>query len=170
MPHDFESFSDISTLSDDELRALVRERLDDIQQADMRSVVVHVSEGRVRLTGRVGTESERRIAERTLTDVLGVTRLDNQVVVDPIARDQVPEAADDAAAENAEDQGILGDPPRALSPEAAHLEEDLDDRLFGTTDVGQAIADGTTYEPPDTPTPEGLAGDDDGPAAANERH
>lgn len=156
MPHDdYESTADTGYLSDDELRALVRERLDEIQQADMSSVVVHVSDGRVRLSGRVGTEQELRIAEHTLTDVVGVEQLTNEVLVDPIARDEAPEAADDAAVANELDQGILGDPPRALSPEAKHLTEDLDDRLFGTSDVSEAIADGTSYEPPDTPTAEG---------------
>jgi hypothetical protein len=158
--YDYESSADLANLSDGELRELVRQRLDEIQQADMRSVLVNVSGGRVTLSGRVGTESELRIAEHTLTDVLGIEDITNTVVVDPTVRAEAPEAADRSALENEVDQGILGDPPRALSPEAKHLEEDLEDRLYGTSDVGEAIESGASYDPPDTPTPEGLGSDE----------
>ena len=40
----------------------------------------------------------------------------------------------------------------------ARGDEDLDERMFGTTDVHDAIAHGTTYIPPDAPTPEGQLG------------
>jgi hypothetical protein len=45
-----------------------------------------------------------------------------------------------------------------LSPEAEHLEEDLDARLYGTTDVQSAIEEGTAWVPPESPTPEGRDG------------
>ena len=52
---------------------------------------------------------------------------------------------DDHLADEAEHEGLLlGDRAVPLSPEAEHLEEDLDARLYGTTDVQSAIEDGTT--------------------------
>jgi hypothetical protein len=41
--------------------------------------------------------------------------------------------------------------------------EDLDARLWGTTDVGKAIAEGTPWIPPESSTQEGLEGTADGP-------
>jgi len=45
-----------------------------------------------------------------------------------------------------------------LNPEAEGLEENIDTRLYGTTDVGKAISEGTAWIPPESPTPEGLDG------------
>ena len=66
---------------------------------------------------------------------------------------------DEHLADEEETEGLLlGDRAVPLSPEAEHLEEDLDARLYGTTDVQSAIEDGTAWVPPDSPTPEGRDG------------
>lgn len=161
MARDFEDLFDLDDLGDEELQALVRDELADYATIDADSIVVHAEDGIVYLTGRIGTEEERRIAEHVLTDVLGITRYENQLVVDPIRRDEEPEAIEDHLSEQAaQDESLLGTAPDAAQsdPEAEHLEEDLDARLYGTADLQSAIERGTAWVPPDRPTPEGLAG------------
>ena len=156
MARDFEDLHDIDDLNDDELRQLVRNHLDAEQGLDADDITVVVEDGVVVLAGRIGTESEARIAEHVVTDVLGIERFENQLVVDPIRRGISPEAIDDHLADEEERAGkLLGDRPVSLSPEAEHLQEDLDGRLYGTTDVQDAIAEGTAWIPPESPTPEG---------------
>jgi hypothetical protein len=67
---------------------------------------------------------------------------------------------------------LMGEMPPQQSDEVmeARGDEDLDERMFGTTDVHDAIAHGTTYIPPDAPTPEGLLGTDAGPGEYGEDH
>jgi hypothetical protein len=156
MAHDFEDIHDIDDLNDDELRALVRTHLDADLSIDGADISVTVEDGVVMLSGRVGTEGEVQVAEHIVTDVLGVERFENDLVVDPLRRAVSPEAIDDHLADEADHEGLLlGDRALPLDPEAEHLEEDLDERLFGTTDVHNAIADATSWNPPDSPTPEG---------------
>jgi hypothetical protein len=169
--HDFEDMDDLSDLSDDELRRLVRSRLTEHRGLDIDDITVSVRDGAVRLSGRVGTEAERRVAEHVLTDVIGVASVQNDLVVDALRRSESPEAVDDHIAEEDETAGLLlGDRAVPLSPEADHLAEDLDSRLYGTTDVGNAIERGTAWTPPSAPTPEGLSGDDASPADLGEDH
>ncbi|HEX2780526.1 MAG TPA: BON domain-containing protein [Gemmatimonadaceae bacterium] len=156
MARDFEDVHDIDDLSDDELRELVRTHLDAEQALDSDDIRVVVEDGVVALAGRIGTEEELRIAEHVVTDVLGIERFENQLVVDPIARGVSPEAIDDHLADEAERAGkLLGDRAVPYSPEVEQVRDDLDDRLYGTTDVQEAIAEGTAWNPPDSPTPEG---------------
>ncbi len=42
--------------------------------------------------------------------------------------------------------------------------------MFGTTDMHNAIAHGTSYTPPDMPTSEGMRGSDAGPGERGEDH
>ena len=171
MAHDFENTDDIEDLSDAELRSLVRDRLADHRGLDLAEISVHVDYGAVRLSGRVGTEAERRVAEHVVTDVIGIPSVDNQLIVDALRRAESPEAADDHLADEEDRAGLLlGDRPVPLSPEAEHLEEDLDSRLFGTTDVQNAIERGTAWVPPESPTPEGMSGTDSSPADLGEDH
>jgi hypothetical protein len=164
MAHDFENIDNIDDLSDDELRGLVRDRLRDHRGLDPADITVRVHNGEVELSGRVGTDGERRIAERVVTDSLGISAVRNDLVVDELRRAESPEAADESIADEDEHAGLLlGDRPVPLSPEAEHLEEDLDARLFGTTDVGTAIQDGTAWIPPTSPTQEGREGEEDYP-------
>ena len=161
MAHDFENTDDLEDLSDREIRGLVRDRLAEHRGLDVNDIEVHVADGVVQLAGRVGTEAERRVAEHVVTDVIGIASVDNQIVVDSLRRAESPEAVDEHLADEEDRAGLLlGDRPVPLSPEAEHLEEDLDSRLFGTTDVGNAIESGTAWIPPESPTPEGLGGND----------
>ena len=161
MARDYEDIHDLDDLNDDELRELVRTHLRDHEGVDADDINVHVENGQVRLLGRVGTEGELRIAERVLTDTLGLTEVSNELVVDSIRRRESPEAIDDHLADDAEHEGLqLGDRPEQSSDEAEHLEEDLEARLYGTTDVQQAIEDGTAWIPPTGPTQEGMSGTD----------
>src|SRR6476469_4082816 len=99
MAHDYEDIHDLDDLSDDELRELVREHLREHAGIDVDDISVSTSEGRVTLSGRVGTEGELRIAERVLTDTLGIAEVDNQLVVDAIRRAESPVAIDDHLAD-----------------------------------------------------------------------
>lgn len=164
MAHDFEDIDDVDDLSDAELRQLVRDRLAEHRGLDLRDISVAVRDGVVALSGRVGTDGERRIAEHIITDVVGVETVRNNLVVDSLRRAESPEAADDSAADEEDHSGLqLGDRAVPLSPEAEHLEEDLDARLFGTSDVRNAVENGTAWNPPSSPTQEGVDGEEASP-------
>ena len=157
MTRDFEDIFRLDDLNDDELRALVREQLADYETVDADNILVTASNGEVVLAGRVGTEEERRIAERILADVIGLKRYRNDLVVDEIRRDEAPEAVDDQLAESRERTGEpIGRRPENIDDEAEHLEENLDAQMFGTHDLQSAIERGTAWNPPDEPTPEGF--------------
>jgi hypothetical protein len=161
---DFENIDDVDDLDDGELKRLVRDRLAEHRGLDAADITVTVHDRVVALDGRVGTEGERRVAERIVTDLVGLSDVQNNLVVDSLRRAESPEAVDDHLADEDEHAGLLlGDRPVPLSPEAEHLEEDLDSRLFGTTDVGNAIANGTAWIPPTSPTQEGVEGSEDNP-------
>jgi BON domain-containing protein len=165
MARDFENLDDLDDLSDGELRNLVRDRLAEHRGLDPRDITVTVHDRVVALDGRVGTEGERRVAERVVTDLIGITTVRNNLVVDELRRAESPEAVDEHIADEDEHAGLLlGDRAVPLSPEAEHLAEDLDSRLFGTTDVGSAIQNGTAWIPPTSPTQEGIEGQDEFPA------
>jgi BON domain-containing protein len=162
MARDFEDVHDIDDLSDDELRGLVREHLAADSALDIDDLSIAVESGHVILDGRVGTDEERRIAEHIVTDVLGVEDYENNIFVDPVRRATSPEAADDNLAEEDATEGrLLGDRPVNLSPEVESRREDEDAQLYGTTDVGHAIEEGTSWIPPEAPTPEGYPGEDE---------
>ena len=144
MARDFEDVHDIDDLSDDELRGLVREHLAADSALDIDDLSIQVESGHVILEGRVGTDEERRIAEHIVTDVLGLEDYENNIFVDPIRRATSPEAADDTLAdEDATDGRLLGDRPVSISPEDEDRREDEEAQLYGTTDVGHAIEEGT---------------------------
>ncbi len=171
MAKDFENLAGLENLSDGELRALIRGRLDEQVSFDPADVEVEVNRGVVRISGRVGTESEMRVVEHLLTDVIGVSSVENDIVVDAIRRAESPEAIDDHLADEERHEGILlGDRPRSESPEAEHLTEHLRAELEGTTDVQEAISGGIPWTPPETPTPEGMAGTEADAGATGEDH
>ena len=162
MARDFEDVNDIDDLSDDELRGLVREHLAADSALDIDDFTINVEDGHVILDGRVGTDEERRIAEHIVTDVLGVEDYENNVFVDAVRRATSPEAADDSLAdEDATEGRLLGDRPVSISPDLEDELEDEDAQLYGTTDVGHAIEEGTSWIPPEAPTPEGFPGQDE---------
>lgn len=158
MARDFEDIHDLDNLSDAELRELVRQHLASSNAVDLDDLTVRVDGGRVVLEGRVGTDAERRVAEHVLTDVLGIEKYENAIFVDPVRRATTPEDAEEhLATEEGQNGLLLGDQPASQSPEAEHLAEDLDARLYGTTDVQKASEDGVAWIPPESPTPEGPA-------------
>jgi hypothetical protein len=157
MARDFEDIHDIDDLNGDELRALVLEHLAAHDSLDIDDLTVRIDHGTVILGGRVGTESERLIAEHVVTDQLGAIDCRNDIVVDPNYRATNPEAADeDPAAADREASNALDDQPEN-APSTERNEDDLDADLFGTTDLQSAIEDGTPWIPPDSPTSEGLS-------------
>jgi hypothetical protein len=168
---DYEDLRETDLLSDNELRALVRDELETQLAFDSDDVDIAVRSGVVRLSGRVGTEEELRIAERVVTDVVGVQKLSSELVVDPIRRAESPEPIDEHLVDEELHEGLLlGDRSGQDDPEAAHLRENLRAELFGTTDVQEAIEGAIPWNPPDSPTPEGLSGSDAGPNVMNDDH
>lgn len=158
MARDFEDIHDLDDLSDDELRDLVRQHLAANNTLDVDELTVRVQQGKVVLEGRVGTDEERRVAEHVITDVLGIEEYENGIFVDPSRRPQTSEDVEEHLAEEEREAGLLlGDRPVSLEPSAEEAAEDLDARLFGTTDVGKSIEQGTAWIPPESPTPEGPA-------------
>ncbi|HYC52848.1 MAG TPA: BON domain-containing protein [Gemmatimonadaceae bacterium] len=169
MANDFENIHDIRDLSDRELRDVVRSHLRAHNGLDADYIRVRVENGAVILDGRVGTDNERRTAEHVLTDVLGIASVQNDLVVQAIHRAESPLDIEEHLVEDERTEGLLlGDKPVPLSPEAEAAEENLDARLYGTTDVGKAISEGTAWIPPESPTPEGLEGT--GGGASGEDH
>jgi len=138
---------------------------------DPNDVDVSVSSGVVRLSGRVGTEEELRIVEHVVTDIVGIERIASELVVDPIRRAESPEPIDEHLVDEELHEGLLlGDRAGQDDPEAEHLRENLRAELFGTTDVQEAIEGAIPWNPPDSPTPEGLSGSDAGPNEMNDDH
>lgn len=171
MAQDYENIDNTADMSDGELRAFVRDRLEEHLAFDSDDIDVAVRNGVVRLSGRVGTEAEYRIAEHVVTDVLGLSEVKNDLVVDSIRRAESPMAIDEHLADEEVHEGLLlGDRPRPDSAEADHLHEDRRAELFGTTDVQKAIEGAIPWVPPDGPTPEGLSGTDAGPGVLGEDH
>ena len=161
MARDFEDIHDLDNLSPDELRELVRTQLEAHNMMDVDDINVHVENGQVRLLGRVGTDGEARIAERVVTDTLGFVNVSNELVVDATRRAESPEAIDEHLANEDRTQGLLlGDMPPQQEDEVAQVDESLDERLFGSTDVQSTISKGVPWIPPEGPTPEGMSGTD----------
>ena len=170
MAADFENIHDIEDLDDRELRDVVGSHLRAHHGIDADYITVLVENGTVVLEGRVGTDYERRVAGHVLTDVLGIAQVRNDLVVQSIHRAESPEDMEDHLVEEERTEGLLlGDRAVPMSPETELNEEDLDARLFGTSDVGRAIADGTSWIPPELPTQEGLEGTG-GDTVAGEDH
>jgi hypothetical protein len=168
---DYENIDDTAGMSDGELRAFVRDRLEEQLAFDPDDVDVAVRNGVVRLSGRVGTESEYRIVDHLVTDVLGLTDVKNELVVDPIRRAESPIPIDEHLVDEDAHEGLLlGDRSRTESPEADHLREDVRAELFGTADVQKSIEGAIPWIPPESPTPEGLSGTDAGPGVLGEDH
>lgn len=161
MARDFENVHDLENLSDDELRALVRERIAEHNGLDGDDISVRIDSGTVVLAGRVGTDGERRIAEHVVTDVLGITSVRNEIFVDAIRRAESPVAMDDHLAEEDRTEGLLlGDRPAQHNDEAFPVDGTEEQRLEGSTDVSDVIAHGVPWIPPESPTPEGIEGSD----------
>jgi hypothetical protein len=165
---DFEDIHNIDDLSDRELRDLVRSHLGAHNGLDADYITVQVQDGAVTLEGRVGTDYERRVAEHVLTDTLGLKTVQNALVVQAIHRAESPMDIEDHLVDDETADGLLlGDRPVPLNPESETAHEDLESHLYGTTDVGKAIAEGTAWIPPESPTQEGLEGTGGGAAGVD---
>jgi hypothetical protein len=148
---------DLGNMSDDELADMVREELDERPELDPSGLEIHVADGQVSITGRVGTEAEYQLIEQVLTDVIGIEDLNNDVVVRPDQDD----AADVANAElYGSPRGQRGGANRT-EDSAAHLLEDTGAEQFGTGDMGEAIERGYSYNPPAGPVQEGTRSKED---------
>ena len=161
MESDFENSTDIENLSDRELRQLVRDKLDDHEGIDTDDITVIVRNGVLNLSGRVGSETEARVADHIITDQLGIVDYENELVVDTIHRAASPDAIDDHSADEQATEGLLlGDRALPLSPEAEHLDENILAEVEGTADVQKSIESAIPWVPPESPTPEGFAGNE----------
>jgi hypothetical protein len=108
-----------------------------------------------------------------VTDLLGVELIENELVVDAIRRAESPiEVAEHLANEEAHAGLLLGEIPPQQTDEVmqARGDEDAGERSVGTTDMQDAIAHGTAYIPPTSPTQEGFSGSDAGPNVYGEDH
>lgn len=155
MADDYENIFDLENMDDDELRELVYQEFREVPEIDPDLVDVVVEAGAVRVSGRVGTEQELQQVEHVLTDILGISRVSNDLVVDELVRAEAPEAADEEAAQDAGSDPLLGDGARRTEDSAKHLVSDPAAELYGTRDPQEAIGSGTTYDPPDRPVQEG---------------
>jgi hypothetical protein len=158
MAQDFENVFDLDDLSDEELRGLVRDQLTQNSALDVDNILVQVKDGHVTLSGRVGTESEKQVADHVLSDVIGLESFSNDIFVDPVRRDEEPEAADDQVGRvlaRDEDSLLGGSDVDTTDPEAERAGDDDDEALFGTHDYRSVMDDGVPWNPPDEPTPEG---------------
>lgn len=161
MAQDFdELFFDFENMTDDEIYDAVMQQLEEYPGIDPGWMDVAVRDGHVTLSGRVGTDGEKQVAEKVIVETLGITRFTNELVVDELVRGDVPEAADEAAAYEAEVDDHLGGRPSNQSDTAAHLVDDLETQTFGTRDMQQAIEEGTAYEPPDRPMADGYGSEE----------
>jgi hypothetical protein len=158
MAQDFENVFDLDDLSDAELRELVRDQLAQDDSLDVDGILVHVKDGYVTLSGRVGTEGEKQIADHVLSDVIGLESFSNDLLVDPVRRDEEPEAADEAVARataRGEDPLLGGSDLSATDDEAQRVTDNDDAALFGSRDIESVMENGVPWIPPDEPTPEG---------------
>lgn len=162
MAQDFDDlFFDFSTMTDDEIYDVVVQQLNEYPAIDPGWMEVRVKDGFVTLSGRVGTDAERQIAEKVVVEVLGIEGFSNELVVTELARGDVPEAADDAAEYEAEFDDHLGGGLQNQEDTASHLVEDLEAETYGTRDMQQAIEEGLAYEPPDRPMADGYDSTED---------
>jgi hypothetical protein len=155
MAEDYEDIPDIDSLNDDELRALIEEQLQDYPELDTDLVEFRVADGRVTLTGRVGTERELQQFEAVLTDVIGLRDVENELVIDELVRADYSEAADEASAQLAAEKGSTGGGADRTEDSAEHLMQDTAAEQYGTDDMREAIERGYAYDPPDRPIQEG---------------
>jgi hypothetical protein len=146
MARDYEDIFDTEDLDDDELRRVVRELLRDNRSIDAADISIHINDGKIVLEGRVGTDAERRIAERVVSDRLGLDNVRSRLIVDPLRRVESPEAAD----EQQEDEGDNGGESELLP-----TEEHSADR---TADSSESTELGIPWIPPSSQTPEGMNG------------
>jgi len=163
MADDFDNTDEMQNLSDDELVEYVRTQLKEQPMLDGDSLGIGAKDGRVIVTGTVGTEEELRILDHVLTDTIGLTDVQNNVVMDELYRAESPEAMYEHLVDEEEHSGlILSDASLPFTAESEHLadmpEIDSLEDPGGTHEVIKAVEEGEPWIPPEGPTPEGLSG------------
>lgn len=153
MARDYEDLYYLEGMSDDEIRDLIIQELNEYPEIDVDLIDVNVTNGAVQLSGRMGTDQEIQQVERVLTDVIGISQVKNELVLDELTRGERSEAADDAWIEENESGPRAARAP--TSDEAGHLMPNTQADQNGTDSPQEAIERGTAYEPPDTPPHEG---------------
>jgi hypothetical protein len=161
MRDDYEDLFDVSDMDDGELRELIRQQLTEHTLIDADDVEVAVTDGQVLLRGRVGTEYEYQAVEHVLTDVIGLQAVNNELVVDELRREEQPEAADDARVARLEAEGGQRGGANRTEDSAEHLMRDTSGELRGTSNMGNAIERGFSYNPPTEPGQEGSLSKED---------
>lgn len=154
MATDYENVHHIEDMDDEEIRDLILQELEQIPEVDVELLDVEVTDGKVTVSGRVGTEEEIQAVEQLVSDVLGIADLTSDMVVDELVRGERSEDTVEARVEDEEVQDQLGEPQgdQVHSTESSdHLQEDLVGDAYGTHDVQDAIEKGQSYEPPDRP-------------------
>lgn len=146
---------DFGQMSDDEIRDVILQHLQEYPNVDAGWVEVDVKNGFVTLSGRVGTDGEAQVIESIIDDVLGIDDYSNELVVDELHRGEAAAGADEANVEAEENESQLGDGAQQQSDTADHLMENLEEQMYGTHDMQASIRDGTPYTPPDQPMPDG---------------
>lgn len=172
MARDYEDINNIDQLDGRDLRDVVREHLAAHNALDIDDITVTVEDATVVvLSGRVGTEGERRIAEHILTDQLGIQDFRNDLVIDSLHRAESSMDIDEHLAEEDREEGLLlGDRPVPFTAESEHLADVSAAELEGTTDVQKAIEGGGGWIPPEGPTQEGMSGTDATPGELGGQH
>lgn len=158
---DFGGVFDPGSMTDDELYDLIVQQLGEYPNVDADWIDVTVRDGRVTLSGRVGAEMEKQVAEKVVVEIIGVRDFANELVVSELHRYQAPEAADEAVTEDEEIEDQMGEPDPNQSDTAEHLVEDLEEEAYGTHDMHAAIRDGVPYTPPDRPIADGYDSEED---------
>ena len=106
-----------------------------------------------------------------LTDVLGITEFSNDLVIDPLRRAESSLDIDEHLADEERRAGtLLGDVAVPLSDESGHLADGAGEDPDGTSDYQQVMEEGMTWNPPDSPTPEGMSGSDARPEEMGGQH
>jgi len=107
MADDFDNTDEMQNLSDDELVEYVRTQLKEQPMLDVDSLGIGAKDVRVIVTGTVGTEEELRILDHVLTDTIGLTDVQNNVVMDELYRAESPEAMDEHLVDEEEHSGLI---------------------------------------------------------------
>ena len=154
---------DFGSMSDDEIRSVIAEHLQENPSLDADWIDVVVQDGFVTLSGRVGTDGEVQVAESVIHDILGITDYQNDLVVDELHRISLSEASDEATtqADEMDESVASGDVQDQQTDTAEHLVANLEEDTFGTQDMGAAIRDGNPYIPPDRPQADGYGSRED---------
>ncbi len=155
MPRDFENLYDIEHMGDQEIADLISQELTEYPDLDVDDIDIRVEDGFVTLGGRVGTEQELQVVAQVVGDVLGIRTYSNEIIIDEVRRGEMPEAADEEAARDAEATPQLGRAAEQTSDTSDHLVEHLDEEMYSTHDIQKAIQQGMNYEAPDRPVQEG---------------